>query len=612
VKACFWKPITIVTIEIRKTCGMNKLNAKMEKQVFSVMWLFCINFFFSPAFSQDIGSIFCWHYKEIYGGHDYEHNQSILKRNFPYNNTHWSDNYQWWENIVEEIEYSGLDYIALLSRGNQPNAPDRGNGNPKHIPTLINAMHKRGAANSFKLALFDDPPTWNGSKNWDDSKGTRYSTEDPKLDLSNPDNYKYIWEYNLKQAIEHIPEAMRYEIDGRLVIFFWTVSDSWFVNIQGNLSKILKHVNEECLKTFGFKPYIIIQHTWLERDTSLSNSGTFDAVHGWLSQVRGRSWSLVDWNGVKTGVLVPGFKPADDPRHLDPFMGTDDSGKMLKTGLDNTVKAGARTTLIEGFTNAAETASVWRSNDQGKYVFYQYPNQRLNIVRSYTSNPFPDTLKVEAEACDFHFDLTPGNSGGAYLYMGDLDVVKCSDTYEGWNVTNTQANEWMEWREMPLLKESRFELRYKSTAPSSVKISIDHNDLPATSLPSTQGIWTTIDIGTNALSSNGLHTVRLTIDSGSPDINYFTRIDAGTTGLSSVLRPVKQNDIRIFPNPANDFVRISSQNEIGEITLLSLTGELLMKKVYGTGKEIELDVSYLKSGLYFLIINNESHKLVVR
>ena len=54
--------------------------------------------------------------------------------------------------MAEEIDYSGIDFVALLSRGNQPNAPDRGNGNPIHIPKLVNAMDVRGC--DFKLAIF--------------------------------------------------------------------------------------------------------------------------------------------------------------------------------------------------------------------------------------------------------------------------------------------------------------------------------------------------------------------------------------------------------------------------------------------------------------------------
>ena len=581
----------------------------MKKQLFSLVLLLSAILFFNHGFSQDIGSIFCWHYKEIYGGHDYPYNQSILKRNFPNNNTHWSDNLQWWENIAEEIDYSGLDYIALLSRGNPPVEKDKGNGNPKHIPTLVNALNARGA-HSVKFAIFDDMPnSWSGSKNWHDSGGTLNSSSDPKFDISDAANYKYIWDYNLKQAFEHIPKERLYKIDDKPVIFFWNLKDTWFTNIEGNSAAILNYIREQCQSEFGFTPFLIVQSSWFDSDPQLALNDV-DAVHGWFSSHNQRSWTLFNRNNYKIGVVVPGFYK--EGRLLDPSMGTDDNGTMLRLGLDRTVGAGARTTLIEGFTNAAETAALWRSNDRGTYRFYDYPNQRLNIVRSYTSNPFPEALKVEAEACDFHYDLTPGNSGGAYLYMGDLDIVKCTDIYGGWYVTDTEPTEWMEWRELPLLEETKFELRYKSTVPSSVKISIDDNDLPTASLPSTSGIWSTIDIGSLSLPSNGLHTVRLTIVSGSPDINYFNRVRGVPVGLDLVLQDDAQTDIRIYPNPASDFVRIVSNQEIGEISLFSISGGLLLKRVYETEKEIELNVSNLKPGLYFLIINNTSHKLIIK
>jgi hypothetical protein len=581
----------------------------MKKQLSSLVLLLSTILFFNHGFSQDIGSIFCWHYKEIYGGHDYPYNQSILKRNFPNHNTHWSANMQWWESIAEEIDYSGLDYIALLSRGNPPIEKDKGNGNPKYIPTLINALNARGA-NSIKIAIFDDMPnSWSGSKNWHDSNGTVNSSSNPKFDISDTTNYKYIWDYNLKQVYEHVPAERLYKIDDKPVIFFWNLKDTWFTNIEGNSAAILHYIREQCQSEFGFTPFLIVQSSWFDSDPQLQLSDV-DAVHGWFSSHNQRSWTLFERNNYKIGVMVPGFYK--EGRLLDPSMGTDDNGTMLRTGLDRTVGAGARTTLIEGFTNAAETAALWRSNDAGAYRFYDYPNQRLNIVRSYTTNPFPDVLKLEAEACDFHHDLTPGNSGGAYLHMGDLDVVKSNDIMGGWHVTDTEPGEWMEWRELPLLEKTKFELRYKSTATSSVKISVDGNDLPTASLPSTGGIWSTIDMGSMDLAENGYHTVRLTIVSGSPDINYFNRINEATVNSEVVLQAHLQNELHVYPNPATDFVRIVPNTENGEISLYSITGELQMRSVFETGQEIELNIAHLKPGLYFLRINNTSHKLIVK
>jgi hypothetical protein len=193
----------------------------VKKSCFVIIFTI-INFFLAGSIvdAQELGATFCWHYNEIYGGHSYPYNQSIAKKGLPYSNTHWSVTTEWWENMVEEIEYSGIDFVALLSRGNQPNAPDRGNGNPIHIPKLVNAMNARGV-NSFKLAIFDDcPNSWTGSMNWDISLGTSYTTDNPKFDCGNTANYKYIWDYNLKQAIANIPEERRYKIDGRMVIIF--------------------------------------------------------------------------------------------------------------------------------------------------------------------------------------------------------------------------------------------------------------------------------------------------------------------------------------------------------------------------------------------------------
>jgi hypothetical protein len=493
---------------------------------------------FPLAFSQDVGATFCWQYQEIYGGHkSYLYNKSIVTDNLPTTTIpEWVGMTQWWENLAEEVDYSGINFIALLSRGDQPNAPDRGNGNPIHISKMVNAMNTRGTTN-FKLAIFDDcPNSWTGSKNWNESGGTDYNTTTDKFDCANINNYKYIWDYNLRQAIAAIPDAKRYKIDNRMVIFFWSVKPTWMTNTQGNLSKILTHIRTKCQAEFGFVPYIIIDKDWLPNDSTLSTT-TVDAVQGWFNVAENVSYTLETWNGKKTGALCPGFgKPTETSAYFDPSMGTSDNGKRLKTGLTATVDSGARTTLVEGFTDSAEGAALWRSKDN---VYYDYPNQRLNILRSYTSDPYPATLKMEAEACDFNNDLTANNTGGTFLKSGNLDVEKCSDQYSGWNVTDTQANEWMEWRELPLLQNTKFQLRYKSTAASSIKFSVDGNALSTISLSSTSGVWTTIDAGNYSTANNSLHTVKLTIVSGSPDINYFTRANGTATSTSNTVKIVQ-------------------------------------------------------------------------
>ncbi|MGL2993348.1 DUF5010 domain-containing protein [Flavobacterium sp. TSSA_36] len=488
------------------------------------------------TFAQDVGATFCWQYQEIYGGHrSYDFNKSIVTDNLPTTTIpEWAGMTQWWENLAEEIDYSGIDFIAMLSRGNQPNAPDRGNGNPTHIAKMVNAMNTRGVTN-FKLAIFDDcPNSWTGSKNWNESGGTNYTTS-IKFDCSNTANYKYIWDYNLRQAIAAIPDAKRYKIDGRMVIFFWSVKPTWMSNTQGNLSKILTHIRTQCQVEFGFTPYIIIDKDWLPNDTTL-NTTVVDAVQGWFSVANAISYTLETWNGKKIGALCPGFgKPTETTDYLDPSMGTSDNGKRLKTGLTATVGSGARTTLVEGFTDAAEGAALWRSNDN---QYYDYPNQRLNILRSFSSTPYPAILKIEAESCDYNYDLSTSNTAATFLKSGNLDVEKCTDAFSGWNVTDTEPSEWMEWRELPLLKNTKFQLRYKSSASASIKFSVDGVDVSTINLPNTNGNWSTIDAGNYNTTSNSVHTVRLTIVTGTPDINYINRVNGYVAVTNVTLTPV--------------------------------------------------------------------------
>ena len=483
--------------------------------------------------AQQLGATFCWQDKEFEGGHSFRFNQSIVKQTI--------SEKEWWENMVEEVDYAGLDYIALLSRGTTPGRADRGMGDPNHIPLLIDAMNTRGI-NSFKLAIFDDcPNSWTAGLNYDLTGSTAQTY---KFDVGDPNNYKYIWDYNLKIAIENIPDERRYKIDGRMVIIFWSIKDTWMTNMgNGNIEKILQYIRKQCFDTFGFYPYLVTMRSWFDRDASLMNSTSIDAVHDWFSSAGGTSYTNYSWTHrvtrqiIKTGCCVPGFSAADDVDgrpFLDPTMGTGDKGLRLKTGLNNTVKAGAALTLVEGFTDAAEFAALWRSNDDGQYKFYEYPNQRLNILRSYSRTPYPELLKFEAEACDDYSDLTTGNSGGTFLHLGNMDVAKCNDLRGGWNVTGTQAGEWLQWRDLPLTPETKFQLRYKSTAVSSVKISVDGNSVATTSLPSTNGTWSTISAGNYSSPNNSLHTVRLDIESGSPDINYLTRVSSNATPVVAV------------------------------------------------------------------------------
>ena len=81
-----------------------------------------------------------------------------------------------------------------------------------------------------------------------------------------------------------------------------------------------------------------------------------------------------------------------------------DHGKRLTDALDDMVAKNTDLVFLEGFTDMAENASYWRSTDN---TFYDFPNQRLNILRKYSSNKaWPESLRIEMEACDKFLDIS--------------------------------------------------------------------------------------------------------------------------------------------------------------------------------------------------------------
>ena len=74
-----------------------------------------------------------------------------------------------------------------------------------------------------------------------------------------------------------------------------------------------------------------------------------------------------------------------------------------------------------------------------------------------------------------------------------------------------------------------------------------------------------------------------------------------------------QNKLRIYPNPANDYVTIESYRELGDIIIKDITGKIIYQFATNN-KNIEINTSQLTEGYYFIIISNQegvsSEKLI--
>lgn len=75
-------------------------------------------------------------------------------------------------------------------------------------------------------------------------------------------------------------------------------------------------------------------------------------------------------------------------------------------------------------------------------------------------------------------------------------------------------------------------------------------------------------------------------------------------------------DYKIYPNPANDIITISSNKNLGEVTfqLVDINGRVVLKRSSALVRNVDLDISGLQSGLYILNIAGEysstNHKIL--
>jgi len=352
-----------------------------------------------------------------------------------------------WDDWVEELAASGVDFVCPNLRGSWPSTDQ----NPTNIAPFLVALKNRGLTNSIKLAIFDDnAASWTAQ--WNQANGRGFSYAQP-FDISQQTNWVYLWDYNYKLFYQTVPDANRFKINGRPVIIIWSGNTYFVGNMQGNASRALLYVRQQCQNTFGFNPYIIVSGDFLPNDTTCNSSNVVDGVHNWFAP-GSSSYSQTTFNGVKVGACCPQFQtPAFGLNWIDP-----QHGQTLANGLVNTRGSGALLTLVEGFTDWEESAALFRVNNidtDGSplsygQTYYDYPNQRLNLLRQYGNRANPCELKFEAEACD-HFGGANGGNGQVNFYRnGNIAIETTGDTGGGYNVGWINPGEWLEWEQVPI------------------------------------------------------------------------------------------------------------------------------------------------------------------
>jgi hypothetical protein len=436
-------------------------------------------------------------------------------RNFPLYNPVSTDPNATWNELAAQLKQSGVDFVCPNLEGSQPNTSK----NPANIAPFVTALNNQG--NVTKLAIFDDNATSWVAQN-SQATGHGWNTAF-KFDISDQNNWRYIYDWNYKLFFQTVPDANRFKINGRPVIIIWTGNSVFISNMQGNFSRAIQYVRQKCQADFGFNPFIILPADAFGNDTTCNNAGIADGKHNWFIPP-GQASTLMTFNNVKIGALAPSFHKPTEANYMDPNHGT-----TLNNALAATVGAGALLTLCEGFTDYSETAAFLRvrnlSPGGGALSYtdtgYDYPNQRIALLRRYSRTPFPANMKFEAEGCDT-FGSAAGGTGA--FRNGAIQVETCSDTGGGWDVGHMQTNEWFEWQGVPITGSPHFLIRVATTvATCKAHFVINGVTYPSKTLPNTGGwqTWTTFDFGPLGTYSNSYNTVRVVFEGPGVNFNWW-------------------------------------------------------------------------------------------
>ncbi len=139
------------------------------------------------------------------------------------------------------------------------------------------------------------------------------------------------------------------------------------------------------------------------------------------------------------------------------------------------------------------------------------------------------------------------------------------------------------------------------------------NDFNSSKSNETENNFTTTTFNFTASTSKVVIYVRAPLAVDSANEVFYDNIELRAVTAASV-ENVFASKLRVYPNPANQFVNISSEREINKVNVYSLTGKRVITT--STLNNNRLDVSNLSSGIYMMKLTSgnltASKKLIIK
>ncbi|MFB6320201.1 T9SS type A sorting domain-containing protein [Saccharicrinis sp. FJH54] len=246
-------------------------------------------------------------------------------------------------------------------------------------------------------------------------------------------------------------------------------------------------------------------------------------------------------------------------------------------------------------------------------LYYRLKDDVNGWGQTFYQNVFVSVPSQSITRAEYFIDSDPGYGNGISLFNGSSDVadmhtvIPLSDINPGYHVLFYRSKDEGSWGETfrhPF---------YKTMTPklNAILYSFDDQEV-LFKIDLDQEIWELdkdFDIDVSSLSK-GDHTLHVWVQNTDGILSEVWS-DSFYAGANSINNP-ETAGVGLYPNPATDFVRFNTEDEIICVTLISLKGSVI-KSYSSVDKEI--NVSEIPDGLYLVTIKSvrgiSVHPLVI-
>jgi hypothetical protein len=257
---------------------------------------------------------------------------------------------------------------------------------------------------------------------------------------------------------------------------------------------------------------------------------------------------------------------------------------------------------------------------------YSEPSVAVSVYTLPKPGPWSGTPalisgKIEAENYDIgprstaYYDTDDVNNAGKYRNDG-VDVESCQDTGNGYEIGWIEAGEWVLYTVDVIDTLADIQLRVASQYGGKVRIELDGRVIAEADILKTGGwqSWKTITMPEVGLSRGTGKKLKLIFVKGGFNLNWirFVKVSPVIVPTGSETGVENGQGISIFPNPATDFLKISSPDlAYTQIRIFTSEGKCLLSREADYLPENVLHF-LLPDGAYILTLSNSEQEASLR